>query len=285
VDRKAVATLFEASEAELRRILVENLTCPIDWSDLGRGIAGIFLEKWAHVIESSLPNDLFDILQDSGEYLPEPGPDSIGWLDMDFETARALAFNTTQHRDEYHKGYLLQCDRLRELRAQTVSERHKHYVVAGATSMKVQQQSSANSKVGFLLPFITPSVQLQLLWLALSEIFFERRDLHFASTTVGDDDPDASAFNAAWEDVFGQHHRRLAVNTFDVVGYRGGNEASWLIFDISFDHSIFHCYPSLSGVDNADWNVSDDHLQGAKNAFDSGRSFDWLGHILYLGEE
>jgi hypothetical protein len=77
---------------ELRRILVNDLRCPINWEAVGLGpdLEQIFLEKWGRVVATYLPDrrDDIDVLRDGIEYFGEPGDDSPTWRILDVDEAR-----------------------------------------------------------------------------------------------------------------------------------------------------------------------------------------------------
>lgn len=234
-----------ASPEEVRQILIDDLACPIDWTTAGTGDAtSIFLQRWFYDVADALPNGELDagvLKGDLEEYLAVPGDESFDWSNLDDEEALSLAFNTVRHREHYRSHYENDCRRFVGLRAQSAQDRPKHYPLGAKTLAEVKARSERKTNVGFLLPNLSPAVQVHFFWSSAASYFGNRT----AELEEAGRNSDREIFDSVWNEFLGLHQFRLSVDAMGTVGYYNGKPARWLIYDVSFDSQISHCYPSL----------------------------------------
>lgn len=280
IQEKYFDYLRQASLQELQAIVINDLSCPIDWSVEKVGSAAqIFLQKWFYIVSDFMPNgemDVSGLRTWRGEYLQAPNTESLEDRHFDYEDVLSLAFNTYRFREEYRELYRATCEKFTGLRAQSALERAKHYAVGAKTLIEVIANSKKAPGIGKLLPNFGPEPQREFFWETVSDAFDRERWNYEQSLEEEDSslyDFERATFDKAWSSLFGFDHYRLAVNTMTTIGYSSGNPADWLIYDVSFHGKIIHCYPVLEPTDGLR-QIALDNLQGVEEAFIEGR-IDW----------
>lgn len=264
-----VLEIRNASLKELQERLIDDLTCPINWTEENLGSASqIFLEKWHHVVSASMPNGDLDarpLKTNWDEYLHSPTIEAIEDTFYDVEEIRALAFNTSRFREQFRSEYDASCRKFQALKAQSEIERDKHYPKRVRSLDDVIAWSEKYSKSGILLPNINIDLQRIIFWEAISDSF-ERKRVEYLLASDNSTISEKIAFDASWYAHFEVDHVRFACNMLTSVGYSNGKESKWLIFDVSFHAKIMHCFP----VEEPHVNLqiaSIDNLQGITEDF------------------
>lgn len=164
-----------ASLKELQERLIDDLTCPINWTEENLGSASqIFLEKWHHVVSAAMPNGDLDarpLKTNWDEYLHSPTIESIEDTFYHVEEIRTLAFNTSRFREQFRCDYNAACRKFQALKAQSEIERDKHYPKRARSLDDVIAWSEKYSKSGILLPNINIDLQRIIFWEAISNSF------------------------------------------------------------------------------------------------------------------
>lgn len=249
--------------------LITNFSCPIKWGGV-LSDDSIFHQKWYYTVASFLPNGTLDadVLKDEcGNFLLEPCSESFCFLDNN--DLKSLYYNSEQFKNEYSKQYFDSCINYNLIKAQTPSERNKHYPGKIRDIKVIEKLSRDYKEIGYLLPNLDPEKQLSVFWIAMHYLF-ENKECEIREEGALMDNQ--IIFEKTWESLLDKHRFRICIDTMTTVGYYGGEEANWLIYDTSVSGHITHCYPSLEPLSNAPMTALDD-LQGLKSAFINDSNF------------
>ena len=282
------ANFDELNPRAIARRLTEYLTCPIDWSQhvAMRPVEHILHRKWFYTVAATLPGGEVDArcLQNSaGEYCRGPAEDShemAGLLIDNADISKAFVSESKRiadvaqyYRNDFVSVYLRDCGRLHQIRAQTPEERGKQYALKCETTTEVQQYSVKERDIGIMLPTLTPRLQEYAFWLSVENIFEVKEFWRECETEDDAADDGRYRFELAWKQLLGEIQSfRFCLDALGPVGFYNGKLANILVFDVSLQSDIFHCYPALEPIPGIPIACADD-LQGLDSCFEEKRPF------------
>ena len=276
------ADLEHLSLNQIALLICDDMRCPIDWSKKAvmRPVEQIMQRRWYFVLSDELRHSEIgldaNLLQDYDTFLSQPS-DHPSWDEIFsplhssnatvIAAAKELASNLFLARAHLVKKYEDMCLRLFRTKAQPFEERRKHYTLGAKTMQDVLGAASKRPNVGRMLPNLTPAIQELAFWQSIG-FLFEKLE---SEVGVKDDSflDERACFESAWNELLGNTKSfGISVDMLTPVGAYNGTEARWMVFDISLQSEIFHCYPELSPSQMFQTCIDD--LQGLADCLEKG---------------
>ncbi|WP_322033229.1 hypothetical protein [Paraburkholderia sp. J76] len=186
---------------------------------------------------------------------------------------KRIADNARYYYEDYAQAYSSACSRLQGIRAQTSSQREKHYALGCKTIEDVRQYSDGKRDVGIMFPTLTPQLQEYAFWLSMAHLFDSTEREHERDAEDYSREAEQSRFELAWKQLLGEPQSyRICLDALGPVGFYNGALANFLIFDVSLQSQIFHCYPALEPIPGLSVACVDD-LQGLDDCLVEKRPF------------